>query len=197
MHATVEEKYGIIRERDERFAFELAKLIMEKPKVPIWIIFLPFLFVFYAHWLQRYKKGLRQFVNHYLKNKVLALEAALEESRGGKILKEGWVSHLGGQAGHGVGEVVDLENRELSILKKHYRLLLRSSGRSYPELLRNGYGKAGEYRFFLNRLVGIEEEINKAVLKLHHPTPEAREVVECMEKHSEKLREMELDLIFG
>ena len=197
MAVSIEEKYGIIRERDERFAFDLAKLVMDKPKASAWIIVLPFLFIFYAHWLQRYKKGLGTFTGHYLKNKVLALDAAREQSRGGRMLLESWASHATSPFTEHSGTIARLEQRELDLLRGHYHLLLNSSGSSYPDLLLRAYPTCGEYRLFMNKVIRVEEEINRAVLQLHHPTEEAKEVVQRMERFSDRLREAELAEIFG
>jgi hypothetical protein len=197
MAATIEEKYGIIRERDERFAFELAKAIMDKPKASIWIIFLPMLFVFHAHWLQRYKKSIQTFSRQYLHSKLLALDTVLEESRGGNPLEGGWASTYASLPEARGGVFTEWQVKELDLLRDHYHLLIASQGRDYPALIRNAYRTSGEYRFFLNSLYRAEEEINKAVLQIHHPTPEARDVVERMERSSETLREMELAQIFG
>jgi hypothetical protein len=197
MFISIEEKYGIIRERDELFAFELAKLIIEKPKVPLWIIFLPLLFVFYAHWLQKYKKNINTFATQYLHAKILALDTALEESAGGTPREENQIQRTVAPIDEHSDRITDYESLEIDILREHYRLLLSSPGQTYPDLLRNAYQTSGEYRFFLNRLIKTEEEINRSILQLHHPTVEAREVVEQMETFSERLREIELAQIFG
>jgi hypothetical protein len=195
---TVEENYELIRRHDERFAFELAKQIIDKPKASVWIIFMPVLFVFYAQRLQKYKGSIHGFVKHYLHTKALALDAALEESRGGAPLEEGGETDSGFPPSQDQSQMIrEKQYQELDLLKQHYFLMLKSPGNSYPELLRKAYGTSGAYRIFLNRLTKAEKEVNKAVLKSHHPTPEAQDVVERIERYSDQLREMEIEKIFS
>ena len=194
---TVEEKYEFVRRRDELFAYDLAKGIMEKPKASIWIIFMPVFFVFHAQRLQKYKKDIHGFVKSYLHTKTLALDAALEESKGEAPPGSDPDTKPGKQSRDKAQDIRDQQYKELDTLREHYLLLLKSRGKSYPELLRNAYGTSGEYRHFLNRLIRAEEAVNRAVLEVHHPGPEAREVVERMERQSERLRELEIEKIFG
>jgi hypothetical protein len=194
---TVDEKYEIIRQHDERFAFELAKQIMDKPKASVWIIFLPLLFVFHVQRLQKYKESIQGFVKHYLHTKMLALDAALKENRGEETMEEDREAESGVQAHDKSQAIREKQYRELDLLKEHYLRLLENPGKSYPELLRNAYGTSGEYRLFLNRLIKSEEEVNRAVLDVNQPDGEAQDVVERMQRHSEELREMEIAKIFG
>jgi hypothetical protein len=193
--STLEERYELIRRRDELFAYDLAKGVIEKPKASVWIIFLPLLFVFYVQKLQKHKKDVQGFVNHYLQTKVLALEAALDEVRSGSPPASSIVS--GSDDPSADGAIRRTQYHELDLLREHYLLLLRSRGGSYAELVKTAYGMSGTYRFFLNRLRRAEGEVNRAVLEAHHPTPEARDVAERMERFSEQLREMEMERIFG
>jgi hypothetical protein len=195
MTFSIEEKHRVIRERDELFAFELAKMLIDKPKAPIWIILLPMLFIFYAHWLQRYKSNLASFSKDYLHTKRIALDAAFDDGNGGDRPRNDWAEFLGGTSDDRI-EIRELQFEELDLLMDHYRLLLGSQGQDYPALIRSSYRTSGEYRFFLNRLIRVEERINRAVLKIDHPTPEARDVVERMERFADQLRERELTRIF-
>jgi hypothetical protein len=143
---------GIIRERDERFALELATRIIEKPRASAWIILLPFLFIFHVYWLKRYENNVQTFVSQYLHPKILALDAALEESMPGGSDRTPQ-EHADRLPDENADELRRREFREMELLKEHYRLLLSSRGSSYPSLLRNAYRTSGEYRFFLNRLI--------------------------------------------
>ncbi|MFP4071405.1 MAG: NF038143 family protein, partial [Desulfovibrionales bacterium] len=191
----LDEKHEIIRRRDELFAFDLAKRIMEKPKASIWIIFMPVFFVFYAQRLQKYKGSVHGFVKHYLHTKTLALDAALEESKGHKPLDERSAQDLPSE--DQAWKIREQQHQELDLLREHYLLLLRSSGKSYPELVRSGYSTSGAYRSFLNRLIKAEGAVNRAVLDVHHPGEEAQDVVHRMEQNAEDLREKEIQEIFS
>jgi hypothetical protein len=196
MPTSIDERHKVISERDESFAFELAKLLMDKPKPPVWIILLPMLFVFYGHWLKRYRANLDTFSDGYLHTKRLALDTAMSHLGNGGMAADGWNDLLGAQP---VERAVVREGqiRELDLLMDHYSRMLGSPGQDYAEMLRGAYGTSGEYRFFLNRLTRVEEEINRAVLEVDHPTEEARDVVERMQRYSDRLREEELTRVFG
>ncbi|MFP4316156.1 MAG: NF038143 family protein [Desulfovibrionales bacterium] len=197
MSATIEEKYSIVRERDERFAFELAKMVIEKPRASIWIIFLPALFIFHAYWINRYKKGIHDFSRHYLQSKRRALDKSLEECKSCKSPQTGSASAPEVHIKQPADPIRKHTLKEQEILRAHYRVLLHSPGRTYPSLVKNAYRTSGQYRYFLNRLLRAEEEINKAVIQAHHPAAEAQEVVQRMERYSDILRETELKQIFS
>jgi hypothetical protein len=194
---SLDEKYQLIRKKEERFAFELAKQVIEKPKVSVWLIFLPILFVFYAQRLQKYKSSIQAFANGFLVTKLVALDAALEEARTGRLDRESIAARFPRPDPEEKKAMRQKQFAEIDILRQHYLLLLQAAGSSYPELLRGAYETSGSYRSFLNRLFPAEEEVNQAVLRNLQPTDEAREVVGRMEKLSERLREMELKEIFG
>jgi hypothetical protein len=194
--STVQEKYEMIRQHQERFAFELAKTVLDKPKASVWIIFLPVLFVFHAQRIQKYKQHMKEFVKGYLVTKNLALEAAWNEIRNGPP-GPGEGHYPEPPPGEYFKTIREKQIVELELLREHYLLLLRSSGDSYERLLRNAYRGSGDYRYFLNRLTKAEAGINRTVLDVRHQTEEARDIVERMESGAERLREKEIEKIFG
>lgn len=194
---SLDAKHELIRRQEEILAFDMAKQVIEKPKASIWIIFMPIFFVFQAQKIQKYKKSVREFAKGFMHTKLLALDAALDEARTGKLSSS--YKEAAGDGSAYRPENAQIRNKqilEIGVLKEHYLLLLRSQGETYPELLRNAYTTAGAYLFFLNRLLKAEEEVNKAVIDSHHSTPEAREVVVRMEKVADKLREKEMREVF-
>jgi hypothetical protein len=170
--STLEEKYEFVRRRDELFAYDLAKGVIEKPKASVWIIFLPLLFVFYVQKLQKHKTDVQGFVTHYQRTKELALEAALEEVRSGS--PPGSSTVPGSDDRSADGAIRRAQGREIDLLREHYLLLLRSSGRSYAELVKAAYGMSGAYRLFLNRLGRAEGEVNSQCSRRTTPRPRPR-----------------------
>jgi hypothetical protein len=194
---SLDEKYEIIRNREERFAFELAKQVIEKPKASVWLIFLPLLFVFYAQRLQKYKSSIQSFAKGFMVTKIIALDAALEEAKNNRVSRETIAARFPGPDSDEKKEMRQKQLDEIDILRQHYLLLLKVTGSSYQVLLKEAYGTSGTYRSFLNILFKAEEEVNQVVLQNLQPTAEAREVVERMEKLSERLREMEIEEVFA
>jgi hypothetical protein len=194
---SLDQKYEIIRGREERFAFELAKQVIEKPKASVWLIFLPILFVFYAQRLQKYKSSIHSFAKGFMVTKIIALDAALEEAKTGRFSSETIAARFPNSDSEEKKAVRQKQFEEIDILRPHYLLLLKAAGSSYQELLKGAYVTSGAYRALLNELFKAEEEVNNVVLQDLQPTAEAREVVERMEKLSERLREMEIEEIFA
>jgi hypothetical protein len=193
----LEEKYEIIRAKEERFAFELAKQLIERPQASVWLIFLPILFVFHAQRIQKYKSSIRTFADGFLRTKILALDAALEEVKTGKFPGRIMDTIAQDSDTPAKTEMRAKQREEVDLLRQHYLLLLKSSGESFPELLTGAYPTSGGYRAFLNRLLQAEKEVNELVTKVMHPTPEAEEAVVRMENLSQQLRQKELQEIFG
>lgn len=198
MTVPLEGKYELIQRQEELLAYGVAKEVIEKPKASIWIIFMPIFLVFHAQRIQKYKKSVHDFARHFLHTKLLALDAALEETKTGRPP----ASDLSGTAentgdGEGNATIRERQLREITMLKEHYLLLLNSPGEIYADLLKYAYPKSGDYRFFLNRLLNAEAEVNAAVVTFHHATPEARDVVARMVAATEKWRTKEMEAIFG
>ncbi len=196
---STDEKYRIILDAERNLAYEVAKGVIEKPKVSVWVILMPILFLYYAHKIQTYKKGIQEFAAGLLKTKTAALEAAFYEITSGLPPSD----HLDKVFEHDPDapekkRFVRLQQRvELNLLLEHYGRLLRSSGADYDSLLRDSYEHGGQYRSFLNRLTKAEEAVNKAVLDAFHPSEEANEIVNRMESLVQKLREKRLNSVFA
>jgi hypothetical protein len=198
MSQPLAENYHLIRGQGESFAFSLARQVIAKPQPSAWIIFLPFLVVYYLYLIRKYKSSIRSFARDIMHFKFLVLEGALEEARTGVFPHESITAGFRNSGPEEMArEVSEKKTEEMEILRQHYLLLLGSDGKTYPELLRKAYGTAGNYRFFLNQLFKAEKAVYEAVIQAAHPTPEANEVVALMKKASEKLRELELKAIFG
>jgi hypothetical protein len=193
-----EKAHRIIRDHEEKFAYSLAKQVIEKPQASVWLVFLPILLVFHFQRLQKYKDGIHSFARGVMRSKLLILDAALEEAKTGVFHRERVISALTGLlSDEKAAAERGKKSEEMEILRQHYLLLLENEGSSYGALLRNAYGSSGDYRLFLNRLHKAEKEVNAAIVQISPPTSKACEVVERMENLSEKLREMEFKEIFG
>jgi hypothetical protein len=197
VNLSLQEKHEIIRASEERFAYELAKQVIEKPKASVWLIFLPILFVFYAQRIQKYKGSVRSFVAGFMRTKLVALDAAAEEVRTGIFPEQIMAGIKPKDDPAGKAQLREKQLAEIDILRQHYLLLLGGDGDSFPALLKKAYQTSGAYRSFLNRLHKAEAEVNQVAVQVIDPSPEAHEVVVRMEKLSELLREEELREIFG
>lgn len=191
--------YDLIWEQENQFAYRVAKNILEKPKISVWLILVPILFLYYAHKIQQYKAGIHDFSKGVLRSKILALDSALEELNTGQKDEEFKNSFVSKEleTSPNVIRVRDMQIAEVELLKAHYAKLLREQGDSYQKLITKSYKTSGEYRRFLNKLAQVEADVRAAVLRAYHPNAEAQAVTRKLEKVTARLREEEVKSFFS
>jgi hypothetical protein len=199
MAKAIQIRYDLIWNHENQFAYKVAKQVLQKPPISVWIVLMPILFLFYAHKIQQYKAGIHNFSQGLMRTKILALDSALKEINTGskdEEVKDNFVStELETST-----EVMQAQNRQLAeveLLKVHYGKLLCQKGTSYGGLVRQAYQTSGAYRLFLNQLTQIEKEVMEAVLQAYHPKEEDRAVTQKMQEAMHALREEDLKAFFG
>lgn len=190
-----DEKKELILSRERTFAAQLGQVVLSKPKVHAWMIFIPFLFVFFIQDLMKYKKGRKEFSENYLLSHVRALqeaENALVEERKPDTDSIARQSELKGKARQKYAAI-------LAILAEHYIGLLEAEGEGFPSLVKAAYGdNYTNYLLFLNQLAQAEKSLNEALLPRLSKTREGvHSVIEKMEDGSNRLRRAEAEKIFG
>jgi hypothetical protein len=191
--------YDLIWNHENQFAYAVARQVLQKPKISVWIILIPVLFLYYAHKIQQYKAAVHDFSKGLMRSKILALDSAKEEldsDRKNTDYETAFVS----EDQENTPKVKLVKERQMAqvvLLKSHYIKLLGLQGESYSDLIRHTYRTAADYRVFLNQLAGVEEALNDAVLKAYHPGTEARDVTKKMQKATLALREKEIAAFFG
>lgn len=195
----LDEKYKRIYAHEENFAYTLAKNIVKKPDISVWMILLPVLFVHHIYRVNQYKAGVKSFAEGILLSKKKALDKTYKEISYGKQLSYGIKDYF---------PDVDLTAEQdkklaqkqlavLHILEAHYSALMHAEGESLPAMLRNTYGDANEYRDYFNRLTAAEKEINRHLREHVHTSEAAGGIIKAIEQHSERLREEETAFFFG
>lgn len=191
--------YQLIWDRENQFAYAVAKQVLDKPKISVWLVLIPILFLYYAHKIQQYKAGVHGFGKGLVRSKILALDSALEEVNTGKkdeSYKEAFVSK-DLENSPNVMRVLTTQIAEVKLLKTHYEKLLREQGSSYQAVVKKAYKTGGDFRFLLNNLAKAEEDVQDAVLRAYHPSEQAQNVAKKMQKIIHALREEEVRQIFG
>ncbi|MEN8142882.1 MAG: NF038143 family protein [Thermodesulfobacteriota bacterium] len=183
--ASNDEKKKFILDYERRFAAQLGRAIMDKPKLSSWMVLIPFIFIFYFQDLSKYKTGRRKFSESYLHSRTKALqeaEAALAEHREHDTLAIAGQAELSAKAREKYGEL-------LAALVDHYSSLLQADGDSYEELLQAAYGRKKNYLTYLDQLATIEKALNKALKPdLDESVEDAKDIVSAIEKHSVLIR---------
>ncbi len=188
------EQKQMILTYEQGFAARLASRILAKPSLSAWMIFIPFIFIFYFQDFSKYKKQRKTFMDNWLMSRKRMLNEAvdaLEENRSPDI--------------EGLSEVADLPEKAkmsyknlLTVLFGHYNRLLRAGGDDYPALVRSAYsGKKGDYLFFINQLSDTEKALNKALApQLKKENPEVSQTISKIEAQTDRIRRQETEQFF-
>lgn len=185
----------LILDHETQLANRLALQILDKPKPPIWMIFVPIFFVFFVQKLNQYKSGLAEFVENYLKSRRHALEAALEAEETDKPAN---LDALQEKVGSIPNQARPLFAAWMAVQVDHYRQLLAAKGGSHAALVRNAYQTKTNYLLFCNCLNKAENAYSMALLpKIDGDNHDLRHVIEKMETCVANLRREDADKIFS
>ncbi len=186
----------LILDNETAFAYELSALVLEKPKMNVWMILIPIIIVFHMYRHKRYVDGRQAFAENYLITRKRALEAAYSACQSGERTDmQQFVATSD----------TPLQTREeyynwVELLIEHYQMLITALGQDYESLVRDTYKTKMNYLLFLNRLNQAEQRFN-GTLKPHINTKENMHVIEQtiakIEHHSEILRRQGSDKIFS
>lgn len=184
----------LIHEHETAFARALSRVVVEKPKLSIWMILIPVIMVYHFMRLDRYRQGRREFTENYMISRDRALNAAEEavssavEPDPVRLAEQSDVPEQARQA----------HARLTGALVEHYRRLLRADGADWDERVRHGYGDKSTYLLLLNRLTQLEKELNGAIRPQMSDKIEGfDEIVRDLEAETERLRRIEADRIFS
>lgn len=190
--------HQMIWNQEQHFARELARRVVEKPRLTIWRILFPPLLIYHARKLQEYRADLETFARGAAHSKILALESALEETTTGSkdTTYKSTLGVLEPERTPGEKRLRTARIAEVELLKAHYLKLLGGPDSSYQGLVRTTYKSSGAYRRFLTRLAQAEEAVQKEVLHLHQTSMAAQAVSRKMREVARSLREAEVKAIF-
>ena len=189
-----QQKKQYILEHESELARQLAALVLDKPKPPIWMIFIPVFFVFFVQKLNQYKSGLKDFVENFLKSRRRAIEEALIAEETGNPTD---ASKLAETMGSIPDQAKPLFAAWMTVLIDHYRLLLTTEGNSHEALVRAGYRNKTNYLLFCNTLNKAENAYSQALLpKLDGDSQDLRQIVEKIDRCVTDLRRQDADKIF-
>lgn len=189
-----EQKKQQILDHESQLARQLALQVLEKPKPPIWMIFVPIFFVFFIQKMNQYKSGLTEFVDNYIRSRRHALEAALEAEETGKPAN---VPGLVEKVGNIPEQAKPFFAEWMAVLVDHYRLLLTSQGNSHSTLVRAGYHNKTNYLLFCNCLNKAENAYSMALLpEMDGDNQDLHHVIKKIDACVTNLRRQDADAIF-
>ena len=182
--SNIDEKKKFILAHERKFAAQLGREVMQKPKLSSWMVMIPFIFLFYFQDLSKYKNGRREFTANFLLSREKALseaEAALSEHRKHDTLSIARKADLPMKAQERYSEF-------LTALAEHYSSLLQADGESYEELLQSAYRQRKNYLTYIDQIGRAEKALNMALRPgLEKSVEGVADLVSSIEKNSEKL----------
>ena len=191
--ALLTEKSDLIRSNETNFAYSLSLIVIEKPKISVWMILIPIILVYHMYRHKSYVEGRRAFAENFLITRNRALRAAVRSIEKQSPLDESSVIKEASIPASTKEEYAAW----VRVLMTHYKDLLRCEGDSFDALVRSAYKNKTNYLLFLNILNKSEKRFNSALKPHLQATTEGLdEIIERMEKGSEKLRYQEAERIF-
>ena len=184
----------IILAYERGFAARLASQVLKKPRLNAWMIFIPFIFIFYFQDLSTYKKQRKAFMENWLLSRKRMLNEAADALEGGRPPDIDRLSQAADLPEKGKQPYAGL----LTVLAGHYTGLLRAEESRYEGLVRAAYqGKKGEYRYFVNQLGNAEKALNKALApQMKKTDPNVSQTITRIETQTDRIRRQEIDLFF-
>ncbi len=191
---TIENTKDIIINHERKYAAQLGRLIMEKPKLSSLMIFIPFLFIFYIQDLLKYKKARKDFSINFLLSREKALQEAVEVLSEDRKPDTFAIAEQAGLPQKSAKKYADY----LEVLTAHYACLLKGKGTDYEALIRSAYNNNKQnFENFINRLTQSEISLNKTLKpKLKKDQAGVTETIKKIENGNNKLRRAEIELIF-
>lgn len=191
----IDEKERLILASETAMARQLALHVIERPVPRVWMIFIPILFVLYFSKVKIFESSLKDFAEHYLIPRRMILKVVLAAKKSDQPVDiEKLIEQLGN---------LDVATRALcmdwlTVLVRHFQLLLAAQGDNYSALVRSCYPSRENYLQFCDQLCTVESAVNQALLSaidgndsdLHHAT-------KMMDEGVRNLRRQEAGAIFS
>lgn len=199
--ASLEDRYRLVLSREQVYSRKVAIQVIEKPKLSVWMVLIPILFLHYIYRYQRFQAGVEEFAREFVYTRKLALDAALNSIKSGigkpdAILRASDFYNKTGLADKAAG-VRQKQMKEIEVLFDHYERLLKAEGDSYESLLRHAYVTGAGYMQFLSQLQKAEREVNRAVMHAFSRKEGFSEIISRIETVVEELRMEEVEKIFS
>jgi hypothetical protein len=189
----IEQKQIEILSHERIFALTLGENVLEKPKLNIWTIIIPFIILYHVYRRQKYLEARNKFVQNFLLTRRWALSEAAQIVTEGKHKD---IDALSDRASLPEGARKS-HKALLSTLVDHYIELLHSEGEDINAMIRRAYRSRTNYLLYLNQLSKAEKKLNASIES--HLSPKHKNISETirrMETVSEDMRRQEAEQFF-
>ncbi|RPJ14087.1 MAG: hypothetical protein EHM30_10740 [Desulfobacteraceae bacterium] len=158
--------------------------MFEKPKVSIWMIFIPILFLYFIFRMQKFKNDRIKFDEEFMRARRKAMDVALGASAADRI------SEIGGAAQYPElpAPLQKPYAAWIKTLSSHYLDLLSADGDDFESLIRKAYCNRENYLLTLDRLNNAEKEFYAALKPLMAQVEGTAKIISTIESESRRLR---------
>jgi hypothetical protein len=192
-HEELERKKEMILEREVAFAYQIGAAVFEKPKVSVWMILIPILFLHFIYQMQRYKSGFVKFTEDFMITRRLALDLAVEAVQEDS---EPDIDRIVRQSSLSEALKIPYESW-VRVLVEYYMDLLTADGVSFESLVQSAYNSQTNYLLTLNRLNMAEKEFYSGIKIQMADTEGSQSIIVTIEEKSQNLRRELAQQIFA
>jgi hypothetical protein len=192
------EKYDIIVAAERQFAREVTLGVIVARPLTAWYYFIPGFFI--IDYLRR-ASAIRQYTNHFMFPRRLAMDAAAAEMRGENIesmrsdLEDKtriWLESLKLYSSDLVMAHLEL----IEVLAAHYRKLLNAEGDSIDLLIEHAYQNGADFQQFIQAVTAAENEVDRQVIEHLGGNEKVKEKMEAEQHQIAKRRHRILEEVF-
>jgi len=183
----------MILDREAIFANRIGSAVVEKPRVNLWMVLLPILFLHFIYRMKKYKEGRMQFDKNFMISRKRAMDAALQAVATGAapeidgIVREATISD----------ELKTPYAAWIKVLVEYYMDLLAAGGDDFESLVRSAYGNSTGFLLALNRLSTAERQFYAALKPQMEQTEGATAIIAVIQERSHQLRRELAESIFS
>ncbi len=177
-------KKEIILSRELTFANEIGAALFEKPRVSYWMIFIPFLFLYFIFRMQKFKKDRIKFSEDFMSARREAMETAFCSSAPGGPAETD-VANPYANLPEPLQEPYAVWIKTLSSL---YINLLAADGDDFESLVRRAYGKKSSFLAAMEKLNNAENKFYTALKPLMEKVEGTAAIIARIESESRRLR---------
>ncbi len=191
--AELDRKKELILERETAFANRIGAAVVEKPKVNLWMVLLPILFLHFIYRMKKYKEGRMKFTENFMLTRQRAMDTAA------------------GAVAEGVEPDIDeiVRRADLSedmkgpyaewvrVLVRHYMDLLAVPGDDFESLVRSAFGRLSNYLLALNRLSTVERQFYSTLKEQMREMEGTGAIIATIQERSHQLRRELAESIFA
>jgi hypothetical protein len=191
---TLAQKKEWIATDEQKLASFVARKVIEKPELSVWLILIPIFFVYFFYRLKKVTDGRKEFAHNFMITRRRVLEAAHDGLESGQPPDLNQLCRMSSSP----EATYDKYTAWLKVLLQHYENLLQADGDSIEDLIRSVYHTRANYLLLLHQLHQAEKQFNTALAPhLDDSINDVTTIVKAMENHSEAYRREQAEEIFS